>query len=242
MHLTGASHSPDLWYPYLWMLGGNILQEKSGHPTRGAYWFPSYNNTEGVKALEFIKSQVKAGIKPQKEHFWGKFLDRKFAVMLEALQNHVHLNTTEQKRDFEKKVGFFPMFPVPDIRHQSATLLGGWLLGIPETSRNKDMAWELITLVLQPQILAPFHVKYGLLPTQIPIGQGPYSANLNKTIPYYDQLISMMEIGRARPNIPEYPQIAEHIKQALDEVFYGLKEPKRALDDAAAKSAKVLGW
>src|SRR6266496_2976434 len=241
---VAAGHSPDMsFYPYLWMLGGNILQEKSGHPTRGAYWFPSYNNTEGVKALEFIKSQVNAGIKPQKEHFWGKeFLDRKFAVMLEALQNHVHLNTTEQKQDFEKKVGFFPMFPVPDLRHQSATLLGGWLLGIPETSRNKDMAWELTTLVLQPQILAPFHVKYGLLPTQIPIGQGPYSANLNKTIPYYDQLISMMEIGRARPNIPEYPQIAEHIKQALDEVFYGLKEPKRALDDAAAKSAKVLGW
>jgi len=244
MHLVAAGHSPDMsFYPYLWMLGGNILQEKSGHPTRGAYWFPSYNNTEGVKALEFIKSQVNAGIKPQKEHFWGKeFLDRKFAVMLEALQNHVHLNTTEQKQDFEKKVGFFPMFPVPDLRHQSATLLGGWLLGIPETSRNKDMAWELTTLVLQTQILAPFHVKYGLLPTQIPIGQGPYSANLNKTIPYYDQLISMMEIGRARPNIPEYPQIAEHIKQALDEVFYGLKEPKRALDDAAAKSAKVLGW
>jgi multiple sugar transport system substrate-binding protein len=22
VHLTGASHSPDLWYPYLWMLGG----------------------------------------------------------------------------------------------------------------------------------------------------------------------------------------------------------------------------
>jgi hypothetical protein len=28
----------------------------------------------------------------------------------------------------------------------------------------------------------------------------------------------------------------------LDEVYYGIKEPKQALDDAAAKSAKVLGW
>jgi len=24
--------------------------------------------------------------------------------------------------------------------------------------------------------------------------------------------------------------------------MYGIKEPKQALDDAAAKSAKVLGW
>src|SRR5215831_1691393 len=30
VHLTGASHSPDLWYPYLWMLGGEILKMKSG--------------------------------------------------------------------------------------------------------------------------------------------------------------------------------------------------------------------
>jgi multiple sugar transport system substrate-binding protein len=64
----------------------------------------------------------------------------------------------------------------------------------------------------------------------------------NKTIPYYDQLIDMINIGHGRPNIPEYAQIADHIRQALDEVYSGLKEPKRALDDAAAKSAKALGW
>ena len=52
----------------------------------------------------------------------------------------------------------------------------------------------------------------------------------------------MISIGRTRPNIPEYPEIANHIKQAIDEVYYGLKEPKKALDDAAQKSAKALRW
>jgi multiple sugar transport system substrate-binding protein len=33
IHLTGAGHSPDLWYPYLWMLGGDILERREGHPT-----------------------------------------------------------------------------------------------------------------------------------------------------------------------------------------------------------------
>jgi multiple sugar transport system substrate-binding protein len=65
---------------------------------------------------------------------------------------------------------------------------------------------------------------------------------LNKTIPYYDKLVSMLKIGRFGSNIPEQPQIAEHIKQALDEVFYTSKDPKQALEDAAAKSAKALGW
>src|ERR687888_2141669 len=242
VHLTGANHSPDIWYPYLWMLGGDIVQLREGHPTKGSYWFPAYNSSEGVKAMEFIKAQIDAGIKPQKQHFWGKeFLNRKFAVMLEALQHHVHLNTTEQKQSFEQKVGILP-FPVPDLSYQSSTLMGGWLLSIPEASKNKDLAWELITLAVEPKTLAPWLSKYGYLPTQISIGQGQYSAILNQSIPYYDKLISIVLTGGTRPSIPEYPQIAEHIRQALDDVYYGLKEPKQALDEAAAKSAKVLGW
>jgi multiple sugar transport system substrate-binding protein len=244
VHLVGAGHSPDIeFFPYLWMQGGAIIENRPGHPTKGLYWFPGYNDTEGVRALQFIKDRVDAGIKPQKEHFWGKeFLDRKFAVMIEALQNHVHLNTTEQKRQFEQRVGFIPGFPVPALGNQSATLLGGWLLSIPSTSNNKDLAWELLTLVLQPKILAPFHQEYGLLPTQIAIGEGSYSTQLNQTVPYYDQLISMLELQGTRPNIPEYPEIAAHIKEAIEQVYNGTKEPEQALDEAAVKSAKVLGW
>ena len=242
VHLTAAPI--DMWYPYLWMLGGSVIEIRSGHPTKGSYWFPAYNSTEGVRALQFIKDQVDAGIKPQKEHFWGKeFLDRKFAVMIEALQNHVHLNTTEQKNQFEQKVGFIPGFPVPNEGNESATIMGGWLLSIPAISRNKDLAWELISLILQPKILAPFHQKYGLLPTQIPIGEGsPYSSQLNQTVPYYNQLVSMMDIQGVRPNIPEYPQIAIDVREAINQVYNGTKEPEEALDEAAARSAKALGW
>jgi multiple sugar transport system substrate-binding protein len=117
------------------------------------------------------------------------------------------------------------------------------LLSIPATSRNKDLAWELISLILQPKILAPFHQKYGLLPTQIPIGKGsPCSSQLNQTIPYYNQLISMMDIQGVRSNIPEYPHIAIHVREAINQAYNGTKEPEEALDEAAAKSAKLFGW
>ncbi len=244
VHLVGAAHSPDIeFYPYLWMQGGEILKLKDGHPSKGVYWFPAFNGTEGIKALEFIKSQIDAGIKPQKQHYWGKeFLDRRFAVMIEALQNHVHLNNTDQKIGFEQKIGFFPLAPVPDRNQTSSTLMGGWLFGIPSTSKNPDLAWELITIILDPKIMAPFHVQYGLLPTQIPIGNGPYSKELTKTIPYYEELISMLNIAQARPNIPEYPQIAETIQMAVEGVYNGSKLPTEALNEAAVSSAHVLGW
>ena len=54
--------------------------------------------------------------------------------------------------------------------------------------------------------------------------------------------MSMITFGHSRPNIPEYPQIADQIRQAIDEVYAGSKTSKEALDDAAEKSAKTLGW
>ena len=247
VHLTGASHSPDVWYPYLWMLGGAILESKPGHPTKDFYWYPSYNSSEGVKALEFIQDQVEAGVKPQKipvgiGEMDREFANKKFAVMIEgSWMPGAWSNLTRQQVD---NIGFIPMFPVPDNKTSTSTLMGGWQFSIPVTSLHKDIAWEIIENTLKPEVLSPWLAKQGFLPTQTTLGQGtgPYADHLRKSIPFYDDMISMIPDGRGRPNIPEYQSIAEQLRQALDEVYYGLKEPRQALDDAAAKSAKALGW
>jgi multiple sugar transport system substrate-binding protein len=229
------------------MLGGDILKLKDGHPTKGSYWFPAYNSSQGVRALEFLKDQVNAGIKPQKNHFWGiEFLDRKFAVMIEALQHHIGekfpMTSIEKKNEFEQRVGLVPMFPVPNKSYQTSNLMGGWELAIPQTSLQKDLAWELLTIIVEPQILTPYLAAHSNLPTQIPIGEGSYARDLNQTTPYYTELISMLKDARYRPSIPEYPQIADNIRQAIEQVYNDTAEPTQALNDAAYKSAKLLGW
>ncbi len=242
VHLTGVGHSPDLWYPYLWMLGGEIVEQRSGHPTQGEYWFPAYNSTQGVEALTFIKDQVDAGIVPQRSHHWGQeFANRTFAVMMEASHVPSYFQTL-QGEDLEEQVGYIPMFPVPDDESQTATLMGGWELTIPVNSKNKELTWELISLMVEPDVLAPWLAKYNYLPTQLPIGQGPYSQELRATNPFFDEMASLIQYGHGRPSIPEYPQIADHIREAIDDVYSGRKEPKQALEDAAAKSAEALGW
>jgi multiple sugar transport system substrate-binding protein len=52
----------------------------------------------------------------------------------------------------------------------------------------------------------------------------------------------MIPNADVRPSIHEYPEIADHIRQVIDEVYYGIKEPREALDEPAAKSALILGW
>lgn len=243
MHLVGANHSPDMWYPYLWMQGGEILEQREGHPKKSNYWYPIYNNDLGVKALQFLKDQVDAGIKPQINHFWGQeFADKKFAVMLEGSWILGQFPKNEWST-LKEKIGMVPMFPVPSNSNSTntSTLMGGWILSIPETSQNKELAWELLTIMLEPEVLIPMLLQQGYLPTQKSIGEGPYSEKLKLTIPYYEELVSLISLGKGRPNIPEYPIIAEHIRNAIEQVYNGM-DPKMALDQASKQSEKALGW
>jgi multiple sugar transport system substrate-binding protein len=243
VHLLGTSYDVDMWYPYLWMLGGDILELRDGHPTKGVYWFPSYNSSEGVRAMDFLKQQVDAGIKPQKEHSWGtEFVNRTFAVMLEGSWMPYYF-PQESWPTLEEQLGFISMFPVPNQTILTSTMMGGWELAVPAGSQNNDLSWELITIMAQPEILAPFLRDMGYLPTQYVLGDGPSSEPLKQSVPYFGEMVSMIPYGRSRSNIVEYPEIAEHIHQAIQQVYNGsAASSKDALDVAAAKSAQALGW
>jgi multiple sugar transport system substrate-binding protein len=232
------------WYQYLWELGGDILVQKDGHPTKGTYWFPAYNSSAGIRALQFYKDQINAGIKPLLSNVSGMdrdFVNKKYAVFIGG-SGLPGIFPPGQRKDLEKRVGFIPIVPVPNQNTQTATLLGGWEFGIPTTSKNKELAWELLTIMLEPKIISPWLQQTGLIPTQKTVGSGPELTQLNQTIPYYSDMISEVPFGRSRPNIPQFAQIDEQVSHALDQVCSGTKEPKQALDDAAAKTAKLLGW
>ncbi|MFL6496453.1 MAG: extracellular solute-binding protein, partial [Nitrososphaera sp.] len=242
VHLIGAPHDRDLWYPYLWMLGGEILELRQGHPTKGVYWFPSYNSSQGIRAMDFLKQQVDAGINAQKEHSWGlEFANRTFPVMIEGSWM-LSAFPKESWPTLDEKVGFIPMFPVPNQTIPTSTMMGGWEIAIPSTSQHSELSWELITIMAQPEILGPFLQQLAFLPTQRTLGDGPASEPLRESIPYFDEMVSMIHNGRGRPNIAEYPAIAEDIHQAIQQVYNGSASPQDALDMAAAKSAATLGW
>jgi multiple sugar transport system substrate-binding protein len=109
--LFNVTYSPDLWYLYLWMLGGNIIQLKDGHPTKEVYRFPAYNNTEGVRAMEFIKQQVDSGIKPEDGDLEKEFALKRFSVYIGGQWTAGRFPAAEQNiSNFEQQVGFIPMF------------------------------------------------------------------------------------------------------------------------------------
>ena len=241
VHLRNAPHEPDMWYPYLWMLGGEILELRQDHPTKGVYWFPSFNSSEGVTAMEFLKRQVDAGIEPQERQLEKAFVNKNFSVML-ADSAMPGFFPKESWPTLEQELGYIPMFPVPNQTTQTSTMMGGWEVAIPSTAQNSDLSWELITIMAQPEILGPFIQQYGYLPTQHVLGEGPSSQPLKESVPFFEEMISMIPYGQSRPNIPEYPEIAEHVTQAIQQVYNGSASPEDALNTAASRSADSLGW
>jgi len=232
MHLVAASHSPDMWFPYLWMNGGEILEQEDGE------YYPAFYGEAGVKALTFLRDQVEAGIRPQVQHQWGQeFADKRFAVMIEGSWL---LGKFPEGFDFNQ-IGMIPGFPVPEEGMKSSTMMGGWLLAIPSTSQHPELAWELMTIMLDPEVLTPVLAKYVYLPTQKTIAeQDPYKSTLENEIPFFEDLMKAVAIGKGRPNIPEYPQIAESLRIAIEEVYYGVKTPEDALKNASKKVEEIL--
>src|ERR671911_753463 len=218
VHLRNAPHEPDMWYPYLWMLGGEILELHEGHPTKGVYWFPSYNSSEGLRAMDFLKEQVDAGIEPQERQLEKAFRNKNFSVILadSAMPGEF---PKESWPTLEQELGFIPMFPVPNQTIQTSTMMGGWELAVPSTSQHSDLSWELITIMAEPQILGPFLRDMGFLPTQHTLGEGPSSQPLKESIPFFEEMVSMIPYGQGRQNPAEYPQIAEHIHEAIQQVY-----------------------
>ena len=100
------------------------------------------------------------------------------------------------------------------------------------------------------QITCAIFAAHSNLPTQVSIGEGPYARYLNETTPYYDGLISMLKVAHNRPSIPEYPEIADNIRQAIEQVYNGtrnqnkhwmtLQHLRRSLDGKRSRIMNIL--
>src|SRR5207245_9691699 len=143
------------------------------------------NRTKRVKALQFNSEQCYVGIKSEK--FQGvsldkEFSDKKFAVIVGG--SWIPDRFSQQLwPNLRGQLGFIPIFPTPPGENQTSTLMGGWELTIPNSSTHKGIAWELLTIMLKPDLLGPWLEQYGYLPTQIPLCQGQLLNHTHSSYP-----------------------------------------------------------
>jgi multiple sugar transport system substrate-binding protein len=233
-----TDHTADRWYPFLHMgEGGAILSPD--------YTKAAFNGKAGVEALQLLVDLMRTDkVSPQdlmgiaEDAVSAGFKADKYAMQIKVGEFWADYRkekglTPEQYR---KAVGMGPL-PIP-AGGKPATGAGGWILGISRDSKNPDVAYEFLKLVVSADNAKPFLVERGMVPTRKSlmamekdfVTGAPYFSVVQQTAPY----------ARFRPPIPEYTKISAEIVTAIQKALTGTAAPKEALDEAAVKANEIL--
>lgn len=247
--LIGQPWIADWTFPYAWMNGGDIgvdvnadLAAKTGAKEA---WVPTLDSEAWIKALQFTRRQVDAGIDPFTEHQFGTaFVARRFATWLGG--TWVYGRVVESGADMSN-LGLVAAFPVPSPDVQTATMAGGWTLAIPSTSQNPEIAWEFLKALLDRDNLGNMITQVGYLPTRADIAQameGGFRDYWNQGgEDRWSELQALLPYAYGRPSFPTWPQVASAITEMIQKVMFENADPAQAAQEGQRTVlVEVLGW
>ncbi len=111
-----------------------------------------------------------------------------------------------------------------------------WVLAIPSSSANKDLAYEFVRHIAAPH-LDKITSMVGANGTRLSTWRDP---EVRAKYPYYGIIEEVHAGTRTLPAIPEYPAINEAISRAVHAALHDEKSIAQALADAAREAEDIL--
>lgn len=183
-------------------------------------------NSEGtIEAITLWKELVDKG------HMSQEILSQdQQATMLQFAAGKVAMmvNGTWQIPALESDADFeWDIVPLP-VYKKGGTILGGENWAITSTSENKDIAWDIVKFMQQPEYLKPFLQAAGRLPSRKDLIEDPFWQD----DPLLKIFADSMGVAKARAYGPEYPKISDTIQEMIHQVISGVKTPEDAVREA----------
>jgi multiple sugar transport system substrate-binding protein len=127
--------------------------------------------------------------------------------------------------------------PTPRRKQRVISVYTDWLAMSPE-SQHKDLAWELMTFLMEPKNLAAYNSTLFFIP---PRRSAVRAADFMKHNPQLQEFVSLMDrYGRSLPAIPEWFEIRTGLQSAISAAIYGTKTPEQALRDYSKELDELL--
>jgi multiple sugar transport system substrate-binding protein len=127
--------------------------------------------------------------------------------------------------------------PTPRRKVRVISVYTDWLAMSPE-SQHKELAWELMTFLMEPKNLAAYNATLFFIP---PRRSAVEAADFMKRNPQLQQFVSLMDrYGRSLPAIPEWFEIRAGLQSAISAAIYGTKTPEQALRDYSRELDELL--
>ena len=135
-------------------------------------------------------------------------------------------------------VQVMPMFP--NGSHDTIAGPDAWVV-LDNGQERVDAAWKLAKFLTSPDQVLADSLATGHLPTRTSVGNMPGFSAFATSFPGIDLFAqNLVNVKKARPPIPTYPQISQAIGNAVTSVVLGKAEPQQALDDAAQQADTFL--
>jgi multiple sugar transport system substrate-binding protein len=231
-----TDHTADRWYPYLWMGGGSILSDDL---TKAAF-----DDKAGVQALELLVNLMNADkVSPKdllgisEKDVSNGFLADKYAMMIKVGEFwRDYRERGLSVADYKNMIGVAPL-PIPK-GGKPATGSGGWIGGITRDSKNADIAYEYLKMVVDPENMAMFCVDDAKIPTRKSMLE--MEGDFAEAIPYYNVAAEVLPDTHFRPPIPEYTKLSAEIVNAIQKALSMEAGAQEALNTAADRVDAIL--
>ena len=215
---------------FLWENGGQIFDESGTHSR--------LDSPEAVEALQFYadlynKYQVcpTAGM-PTIGGSIPVFASQKAAM---EINNQVGIkNVSKYAPGLLPKVG---IAAPPRRKQRAVSVYTDWLAMSPQ-SKHKDLAWELVTYLMEPDNLAAYNATLFFIPPRRSVAQTATFMRENPQL--RDFAVLMDQYGRSLPAIPEWFEIRTGLQSAISAAIYQTKTPEQALRDYSRELDELL--
>ena len=125
----------------------------------------------------------------------------------------------------------------PGRKEKVVSVYTDWLAMSPQ-SKHKDLAWELMTFLMEPENLAAYNATLFFIP---PRRSAADTAAFMHENPQLQEFVSLMEeYGRSLPAIPEWFEIRTGLQSAVEAAIYQTKTPEQALQDYSRELDELL--
>ena len=127
--------------------------------------------------------------------------------------------------------------PTPRRKDRVVSVYTDWLAMSPQ-SQHKDLAWELMTFLMEPDNLAAYNATLFFIP---PRRSAAAAAEFMQDSPHLQEFVLLMDrYGRSLPAIPEWFEIRTGLQRAVEAAVYQTKTPEQALGDYSRELDALL--
>ena len=219
-----------IFVEFLWENGGEILSEDGTHSL--------LDSPEAVEALQFYVDLYRkyevcptAGM-PVAGGQIPVFASQRAAM--EIMNQFGIYNVKKYAPELLPNVG---IAPTPLRKQRFISVYTDWLAMSPQ-SKHKDLAWELMAFLMEPDNLADYNSTLFFIP---PRRSAVEAAAFMKQNLQLQQFVSLMDrYGRSLPAIPEWFEIRTGLQSAISAAIYQTKTPEQALRDYSRELDELL--